>query len=79
MVDMKRVFCISLLVLFVFGHGKVFAISNKGEKIIYNISPVGKAEYNDLGVVEYKGKECWLVNFETIVPGFKDLEKIYEE
>ncbi|MBM3243457.1 MAG: hypothetical protein FJZ12_01290 [Candidatus Omnitrophica bacterium] len=76
---MRRVFCILILILSAFGHGEALAIANKGEKIIYNISPVGKAEYNDLGIVEYKGKEYWLVTLETSVPGFKDLEKIYAD
>jgi len=51
----------------------------KGEKIIYAISPVGSAEYNDLGIVDYQGEEFWLVTFRTKVPGFSDLEKIYAD
>lgn len=50
-----------------------------GEKIIYAISPLGTAEYNDLGIVDYKGKHLWLVTFFTKVPGFSDLEKIYAD
>jgi len=50
-----------------------------GEKVIYAVSPVGTAEYNDLGIVEYKGKKLWMVTFLTKVPGFKDLEKIYAD
>lgn len=51
----------------------------KGEKIVYAISPVGTAEYNDLGLVDYQGEELWLVTFRTKVPGFSDLEKIYAD
>jgi len=50
-----------------------------GEKIVYAVSPMGTAEYNDMGIVEYKGKKLWLVTFLTKVPGFKDLEKIYAD
>lgn len=54
-----------------------FAGVSKGQRIRYAISPIGTAEYNDMGLVDYKGKELWLVTFLTKVPGFRDLEKIY--
>lgn len=50
-----------------------------GEKITYEISPLGTAEYNDMGFVILKGKEVRLVTFLTDIIGFKDLEKIYYE
>lgn len=48
-----------------------------GEKITYAISPLGVAEYNDIGIVVLEGKEVKLVTFTTDIIGFKDLEKIY--
>lgn len=48
-----------------------------GEKISYEISPLGIAEYNDIGIVGLEGKQVKLVTFKTDVFGFYDLEKIY--
>jgi len=64
---------ISLLVSYVFAQG------NEGEKITYSINPFGKAEYSDLGVVDFQGRELKLITFKTTVPGFYDLEKIYAD
>ena len=50
-----------------------------GESILYSISPFGKAEYNDLGVVDFKGKKVSLVTFKTKVLFFEDTEKIYSD
>jgi hypothetical protein len=52
-------------------------VDYSGERIIYEISPLGAAEYNDLGIVELEGKKVKLVTFKTKVVGFSDLEKIY--
>jgi hypothetical protein len=49
------------------------------EKIIFAISPMGIAEYNDLGIVEFEGKAVDLVTFRTRVIGFDDTEKIYSD
>jgi uncharacterized protein (DUF2062 family) len=48
-----------------------------GEKIVYEISPLGVAEYQDLGMVEFRGDKASLVIFKTRVLGFDDREKIY--
>jgi len=48
-----------------------------GEKITYAISPLGTAEYNDMGEVVLDGKNVKLITFRTHVIGFNDLEKIY--
>jgi hypothetical protein len=48
-----------------------------GERIVYQIKPVGRAEYNDLGTVELDGKKVNLVTFKTQVLGFSDTERIY--
>lgn len=51
----------------------------KGERIIYEITPVGRAEYKDLGTVELQGKMVNLITFRTQVLGFVDTEKIYSD
>lgn len=48
-----------------------------GEKIIYDIKPVGSAEYNDLGIVDLWGKKMKLATFRTRVLNFDDIETIY--
>jgi hypothetical protein len=48
-----------------------------GESLLYLISPVGKAEYNDLGPVDLKGVKVNLVIFKTKVLFFEVMEKIY--
>ncbi|MDP2921384.1 MAG: hypothetical protein Q8O12_03330 [Candidatus Omnitrophota bacterium] len=50
-----------------------------GESIIYLVSPFGKAEYNDLGVVDLNGVKVNLITFKTIVFLFEDTEKIYSD
>jgi len=50
-----------------------------GERVLYLISPVGRSEYNDLGVVDYKGEKVNLVTFKTKVLFFEDTEKIYSD
>jgi len=70
---------IILLIVLLFACQLAPAAVFQGEKIIYAISPVGKSEYNDLGLVDYRGKKCWLVTFHTRLTGFNDLEKIYAD
>ncbi|MDD5097892.1 MAG: hypothetical protein PHU59_05350 [Candidatus Omnitrophica bacterium] len=53
------------------------AFDYTGEKIEFEISPLGSAEYNDMGMVDLKGKAVKLVTFKTDTLGFSDLEKIY--
>jgi hypothetical protein len=50
-----------------------------GERIVYAISPMGIAEYNDQGTVELNGRAVDLVTFRTQVMGFDDTEKIYSD
>lgn len=69
-------FLIGLSQLFLFAHG-IDAYYHKGEKIVYTIDPVGKAEYKDLGIVELNGRKLNLVTFRTQAFGFDDMEKIY--
>lgn len=79
LVKLSKVLGIFLIMLLVFGYAGAFAAVSKGEKIVYAISPIGRAEYNDLGLVDYNGKKLWLVTFLTKIPGFRDLEKIYAD
>ncbi|MDO8489391.1 MAG: hypothetical protein Q7S42_04705 [Candidatus Omnitrophota bacterium] len=74
---LRKVLIILPAVFLVFGYAGAFAGVSKGERVTYAISPLGKAEYNDMGLVDYRGKKLWLVTFLTRVIGFCDLEKIY--
>ena len=49
------------------------------EKIVYSIEPVGRAEYNDMGLVKKNGSIVKFTTFRTQVLGFDDTEKIYTE
>ncbi len=51
----------------------------KGEEITYAISPIGRAEYRDLGPVDLEGRTLNFITFRTIIPGFDDMEKIYAD
>ena len=59
--------------------GEIGAYNYTGESILYLISPVGKSEYNDLGVVDLSGIKVNLVTFKTKVLFFEDTEKIYSD
>lgn len=50
-----------------------------GESIFYLISPFGRSEYNNLGVVDLKGVKVNLVTFKTKILFFEDTEKIYSD
>ena len=50
-----------------------------GEKILYVISPLGRAEYNNLGLVDLNGAKVNLVTLRTKVLLVDDLEKIYSD
>jgi len=50
-----------------------------GESILYLISPFGRSEYNNLGVVDLKGMKVSLVRFKTNVLFFEDTERIYSD
>ncbi len=45
--------------------------------IFYDIVPVGKSVYQDMGMVEFRGQTLRQVIFKTQVGGFKDTETIY--
>jgi hypothetical protein len=50
-----------------------------GENIQYLISPLGRSEYHNLGLVDLKGVKVNLVIFKTKVLLFEDTEKIYSD
>lgn len=75
----KKIFFISMVIAAVFAYTAHAVVISPGEKISYAISPMGTAVYSDMGIVDYKGKELWLVTFKTRLPGFNDLEKIYAD
>ena len=50
-----------------------------GEKVLYLISPLGRAEYNNLGVVDLNGIKANLVTLRTRVLLVDDMEKIYSD
>ena len=50
-----------------------------GESILYLISPFGRSEYNNLGMVDLNGVKVNLVIFKTKVLLFEDTEKIYSD
>jgi len=73
---------IILLIFFctgIFFYGNIFAADVAQETILYEISPFGSSEYQDLGLVELRGSKMNLVIFKTDVAGFKDTEKIYSD
>lgn len=49
------------------------------ESIIYDITPLGYSQYQDLGLVEYEGSRANLVVFKTHAAGLHDTEKIYSD
>ncbi|MEK7849868.1 MAG: hypothetical protein AAB213_03505 [Candidatus Omnitrophota bacterium] len=79
----RAVSCILALIPVIFSFGFAgsgrCASSHQGEKIIYAISPVGRAEYNDLGTAVLEGHTVRLCTFKTRAMGFDDTEKIYSD
>lgn len=55
------------------------ASEQKGEKIVYDMRPFGKAVYTDLGQKQLNGKAVNMATFRTEVVGFDDTETIYTE
>lgn len=79
-------YCLRYFILFVFWGASVSVSASDclgadavGEKLTYSISPLGKAEYTDCGLVDLQGKKLKLITFRTMVFGFDDLEKIYSD
>lgn len=78
----NRILIVSAIVLMIFVNinllkGEVGIDDYTGESIRYLISPFGRSEYNDFGIVDLQGMKVNLVTFTTKVFFFKDTEKIY--
>lgn len=78
----RKVFILSVIVLMLLLDnnllmGKAGTYGYTGESIQYLISPIGKAEYNDFGVVDLEGRKVNLVTFRTKVLFVEDMQKIY--
>ena len=59
--------------------GQAIASGQARETIFYKISPIGVSVYQDMGLVEFRGRKTNLVIFKTQVTGFKDTETIYSD
>jgi hypothetical protein len=59
--------------------GETGSYHYSGERIVYTISPLGRSEYNNLGVVDLNGQKVNLVTFRTKVLLIDDTEKIYSD
>jgi len=80
----NRILIISAIVLITFlgndlSNGQAEIYDHTGENVLYLISPFGKSEYNDFGVVDFKGIKVNLVTFKTKVLFFEDTEIIYSD
>ncbi|MFA5005107.1 MAG: hypothetical protein WC561_03135 [Candidatus Omnitrophota bacterium] len=80
----RRIFILLIVVISFFAgnnllKAEIVAQDYAGESVFYLISPIGRSEYNNLGVVDLKGAKVNLVTFKTKVLFFEDTEKIYSE
>jgi len=82
--NIKRILILVMVVLIIFvGNNLLRAEADihdyAGESILYLISPFGRSEYNNLGMVDLNGIKVNLVIFKTKVLLFEDTEKIYSD
>ena len=82
--NIKRILILLIVVLMIFVgnnllRAEVDVYNYAGESILYLISPFGRSEYNNLGVVDLNGAKVNLVTFKTKVLFFEDTEKIYSD
>lgn len=79
----KTLIVSTLILLFLAGatlvEGETGISGYAGESVFYLISPLGIAEYNDLGIVALEGVKVNLVTFRTKVLFFEDTKKIYSD
>ena len=80
----NKIVIVLAIVLMIFAgndslNGQTEIYDYKGESILYLISPFGRSEYNDFGVVDLKGIKVNLVTFRTKVLLVTDTEKIYSD
>jgi len=79
-----KILIVSAIVLIVFAgnnllKGEDGIYDYTGESILYLVSPLGKSEYNNLGMVDLEGIKVNLVTLKTKVLFFEDTEKIYSD
>jgi hypothetical protein len=82
--NISKILIVPIIVLMIFGSNNFLKAEADihdytGEKIMYLISPLGKAEYNDLGTVDLKGIKVNLVTFRTKALFYEDAQKIYSD
>ncbi len=59
--------------------GGIVTPDNQGERILYDVTPAGTAEYRDLGVVDLEGMPMNLATLKTKALLVEDTEKIYSD
>ncbi len=72
----------ALLALFAGGsaaQGGVVAPDYRGERILYAVTPVGKTEYRNLGMVDLEGARMNLITLKTKALMVEDTEKVYND
>ena len=82
--NIKRILILVMVVLMIFAGNNLLRAEADihdyaGESILYLISPFGRSEYNNLGMVDLNGIKVNLVIFKTKVLLFEDTEKIYSD
>jgi hypothetical protein len=80
----NKTFIVTAAVLIIFAYyglsrGEPGISDHVGENVLYLVNPLGESEYNDLGVVDLKGRKVNLLTFRTKVLFFEDTEKIYSD
>jgi hypothetical protein len=80
----NKLFIAGAIVLTILGYndlsmGEADSRDYSGESILYNISPLGRSEYKDFGMVDLNGMKVNLVTFRTKILLIDDTEKIYSD
>lgn len=81
---MNKILIVSAIILLIFAdhalpEGETGIGDYTGESMLYLISPLGKAEYNDLGVVDLNGVKVNVVTLRAKILFFEDTKKIYSD
>lgn len=82
--NINKIFIVSVAALMILAgndllNGEADIYNYTGESVLYLVSPFGKAEYNNLGVVDLNGVKVNLIAFKAKVFFFEDIEKIYSD
>ena len=70
----NKIIILSVIALMIFAKGSYAAVNIK-----YLLSPLGRAECTDLGVVDFEGKKVNLITFKNKVLFTEDSQKIYSD